>query len=700
MSRDLLVGIDVGTTRVKVVVVDLAGVEVAAAAVDTPWVVDGHAVEMDASVLVDAVRTVIVGGLEQCGGGDRVVGLGVTGIAESGVLLDRHGEPAAPIIAWHDQRGDVELIAKELPDLVARTGVRFDPLATIFKLPELLRRGAGVRWLNVAEWVVHSLGGAQQAEMSLSGRTGLCDLHTATWWPDALEFLGVDHSFLPGDPVFGVAGAGRASFTPIAGAHLVVAGHDHQVAAYVAGAVEPGCLFESLGTADAIAITVPAPVGAATVLATADIGATIGRTVVADRLMAMMGVRTGQILERISRLLDVGDRAARRALSERAIERAPDPDLAVELADGMVTIRGIGDDTDGAALWAAAVAATGTRTAEVIEQYAALYGPPTDVVVGGGWLNDPTIAAAVRRRFPTARRSRFGEPGAVGAACLAGISAGILDGPFAAAPARQRSLMTMSIATTPVLEARGVVKTFGMVNALQGADFIVDAGTVTALIGDNGAGKSTLVKVLSGVHPPDGGEILLDGVPVTFHSPLDAHRMGIETVYQDLALAPHLDAAANVFLGREIRRGRVFTNKRAMRKRTITAFSELGVTTVQDPSVPVALLSGGQRQSVAIARSALWAKRVIFFDEPTAALGVIQTRRVLDLIRRVRDQGLGVVLITHTLPDALEVADRVEVLRFGRRTAHFDRSTATIELLVSAITGAFTNVTPPEVVIP
>ena len=435
MSRDLLVGIDVGTTRVKVVVVDLAGVEVAAAAVDTPWVVDGHAVEMDASVLVDAVRTVIVGGLEQCGGGDRVVGLGVTGIAESGVLLDRHGEPAAPIIAWHDQRGDVELIAKELPDLVARTGVRFDPLATIFKLPELLRRGAGVRWLNVAEWVVHSLGGAQQAEMSLSGRTGLCDLHTATWWPDALEFLGVDRSFLPGDPVFGVAGAGRASFTPIAGAHLVVAGHDHQVAAYVAGAVEPGCLFESLGTADAIAITVPAPVGAATVLATADIGATIGRTVVADRLMAMMGVRTGQILERISRLLDVGDRAARRALSERAIERAPDPDLAVELADGMVTIRGIGDDTDGAALWAAAVAATGTRTAEVIEQYAALYGPPTGVVVGGGWLNDPTIAAAVRRRFPTARRSRFGEPGAVGAACLAGISAGILDGPFADAPA-------------------------------------------------------------------------------------------------------------------------------------------------------------------------------------------------------------------------------------------------------------------------
>jgi len=440
VSRELLIGIDVGTTRVKVVIVDLTGAEVAAAAVATPWVVDGQAVEMDARVLADAVRTVIADGLAQCSatagvdgdrGGDRVVGLGVTGIAESGVLLDRRGEPAAPIIAWHDQRGDVELVAKELPDLVAHTGVRFDPLATIFKLPDILRKSDGVRWLNVAEWVVHSLGGAQQAEISLSGRTGLCDLHTATWWPDALEFLGVDESFLPGDPAFGMSGAGQASFGPIAGARLVVAGHDHQVAAFVAGAVEPGCLFESLGTADAIAITVPAPVDVATVLATADIGATIGRTVVADHLMVMMGMRTGQILERISRLLDVRDRTARRALSERAIDRTLDTALTVELTDGLVTIRGIGDDTDGAALWAAAVAATGRRTAEVIDQYTALFGPPTGAVVGGGWLNDPTIAAAVHRRFPTARRSRFGEPGAVGAACLAGISAGVLDGPFA-----------------------------------------------------------------------------------------------------------------------------------------------------------------------------------------------------------------------------------------------------------------------------
>jgi sugar (pentulose or hexulose) kinase len=429
---DTLVGVDVGSTRVKAVVVDLVGTELAAAAEGTPWVVVDHsAVEMDATKLMSTVRAVIAAALEQRGDDDRVIGLGVTSVGESGVLLDRHGQPAAPIIAWYDQRGDVELIAKELPDLVASTGVRFDPVATIFKLPELLRRGDGVRWLNLAEWVVRSLGGDEQAEMSLAGRTGLCNLHTATWWPDALEFLGVDGSFLPGDPALGVAGAGRATFAPIAGACLAVAGHDHQVAAYVAGAAEPGYLFESLGTADAITLTVPALVDTATVLAVVDNGGTIGRTVVADRLMAMTGLRTGQILERIGRLIGVEDREGRRAVSERASSRPPDPMLAVSLADGFVSISGIGDDTDAAALWAAAVAAADERTMEVVDGYAQLFGPATGVVVGGGWLHDPTIEAAVRRRFPAARRSRFGEPGAVGAACSAGISAGVLDRPFA-----------------------------------------------------------------------------------------------------------------------------------------------------------------------------------------------------------------------------------------------------------------------------
>jgi sugar (pentulose or hexulose) kinase len=425
-----LVGVDVGSTRVKAVVVDLSGRELASAAAETPWVVHGHAVEMDAAALLRTVQTVIARAVDEIEIDDRVVGVGVTSVGESGVLVDRHGEPAAPIIAWYDQRGDIDLVAKELPDLVARTGVRFDPVATIFKLPDLLRRGDGVRWLNLAEWVVQALGGDQVAEMSLAGRTGLCDLHTGTWWPEALAFLGVESSFLPGEPLFGVAGAGRASFAPIAGASLAVAGHDHQVAAYVAGAIEPGCLFESLGTADALTLTVPAPVAAANVLAAADAGATVGRTVVADLLMVMAGLRTGQILERIGRLVGVVDRAERLALSARAAHREPDRSLEVSLADGLVTITGIGDDTDAEALWLAAVGAADERTTTLAGRYAELFGPASDVVVGGGWLNDPTIEAAVAHRFPNARRSPFGEPGAVGAACLAGIAAGVIEGPF------------------------------------------------------------------------------------------------------------------------------------------------------------------------------------------------------------------------------------------------------------------------------
>ena len=381
---------------------------------------------MDPDALIDVVRRVVAAAVAERPD-HTVVAVGVTGVGESGVLLDRRGRPTAPIIAWYDQRGDVDAIAAALPDFTAVTGMRLDKVATIFKLPELLRRGGGVRWLNVAEWVVRSLGGDEQAEMSLAGRTGLCDLHRATWWPDALDHLGADRTLLPGDPVLGTAGAGRATFEPIAGAGLAVAGHDHQVAAFVSGATEPGFLFESLGTADALALTVPAPVDVADVLAVADAGATIGRTVVADRLMVMTGLRTGQILERIGRLLGVEDRTARRRLSERAAGREPDPTLTVDLADGLVSITGIGDDTDAADLWAAAVAATDQRTLDLVDAYARRFGP-AGVVVGGGWLNDPTIAAAVHRRFPSAVHSRFGEPGAVGAACVAGISVGVLDG--------------------------------------------------------------------------------------------------------------------------------------------------------------------------------------------------------------------------------------------------------------------------------
>ena len=244
----------------------------------------------------------------------------------------------------------------------------------------------------------------------------------------------------------------------------------------------------------------------------------------------------------------------------------------------------------------------------------------------------------------------------------------------------------------PLLEARRIVKSFGKVRALRGADFTVYPGEVVALIGDNGAGKSTLVKTLSGVHPPDSGEMYFEGRPVVLHTPEDARELGIETVYQDLALAPDLESSANLFLGREAVRGGVlgklgFLDNGAMRRRTKEAFTTLGVG-VQDVEAPVATFSGGQRQGVAVARAVTWASKVVFMDEPTAALGVVQTRKVLELIRRVRDHGLSVVLISHNMPDVLAVSDRVEVLRLGERVAQFNTSEVKMETLVGAMTGA------------
>ncbi|WP_051944036.1 ATP-binding cassette domain-containing protein [Streptacidiphilus rugosus] len=244
----------------------------------------------------------------------------------------------------------------------------------------------------------------------------------------------------------------------------------------------------------------------------------------------------------------------------------------------------------------------------------------------------------------------------------------------------------------PLLEARGVVKQFGHVQALQGADFTAYAGEVVALIGDNGAGKSTLVNVLSGVIAPDKGEVLLGGVPVRFAGPQDAQRQGVETVYQDLSMAPDLDAPTNLHLGREILRGGLLgrlgvLDRPAMRTAAVKAFAELGVT-LKDPTAPVATLSGGQRQSVAVARAVAFANKVIFMDEPTAALGVVQRARVLETVRRVAERGICVVLISHNMPEVLSVSDRVEVLRLGRRVASFKAADTSIEELVGAMTGS------------
>jgi D-xylose transport system ATP-binding protein len=244
--------------------------------------------------------------------------------------------------------------------------------------------------------------------------------------------------------------------------------------------------------------------------------------------------------------------------------------------------------------------------------------------------------------------------------------------------------------TGPVLQMEGISKHFGSVQALTDVDFHVDAGEVVALVGDNGAGKSTLAKVLAGVHPPDAGTIRVSGKTVKFPTPSSAQAAGIATVFQDLALCDNLDVVANLFLGREETSLRVIDEVDMERQ----AWSLLKQLSAKIPSVriPMAGLSGGQRQTVAIARSLVGKPRVVMLDEPTAALGVAQTAEVLNLIERLRDDGLAVVLITHNMADVQAVADRVVVLRLGRNSVELAIADATAENLVAAITGAADNV--------
>ncbi|RFU83906.1 sugar ABC transporter ATP-binding protein [Streptomyces triticagri] len=243
-------------------------------------------------------------------------------------------------------------------------------------------------------------------------------------------------------------------------------------------------------------------------------------------------------------------------------------------------------------------------------------------------------------------------------------------------------------ATTGVLSLRGVSKQFGAVAALTGIDLDVAAGEVVAVVGDNGAGKSTLVKILSGVYTPDAGTILFHGEQVTLQSPAAAHQLGIATVYQDLALCENLDVKANLFLGQEIRPWML--DDIAMEKRSWELLRELSAR-IPTLGIPVAALSGGQRQTVAITRALLGRPEIILLDEPTAALGVAQTAEVLNLIERLRGNGLGVVMISHNMDDVRAVADRVAVLRLGRNNGVFDARQVSSEDVVAAITGAADN---------
>ena len=246
----------------------------------------------------------------------------------------------------------------------------------------------------------------------------------------------------------------------------------------------------------------------------------------------------------------------------------------------------------------------------------------------------------------------------------------------------------------PILQARGLVKRYGRVTALDHADFDLYPGEILAVIGDNGAGKSSLIKALSGAVAPDHGEIMMDGQPIHFRSPMDARQAGIETVYQNLALSPALSIVDNLFLGREIRTkgplGQWFRklDKAAMQKVAREKLSELGLLTIQNINQPVETLSGGQRQGVAVARAAAFGSKVVIMDEPTAALGVKESRRVLELILDVKRRGLPIVLISHNMPHVFEVADRIHIHRLGKRLTVIDPKKYTMSEAVALMTGA------------
>jgi fructose transport system ATP-binding protein len=250
------------------------------------------------------------------------------------------------------------------------------------------------------------------------------------------------------------------------------------------------------------------------------------------------------------------------------------------------------------------------------------------------------------------------------------------------------------MSAVPVLTARGLMKRYGTVVAMNNCDFDMYPGEITAVIGDNGAGKSTLIKALSGAVIPDHGEIRLDGQVLNFKSPEDARKMGIETVYQNLALSPALSIADNMFLGREIRKGgplgKLFrmTDQAAMQKFAREKLSELGLMTIQDINVAVESLSGGQRQGVAVARAAAFGSKVIILDEPTAALGVKESRKVLELILDVRSRGIPIILISHNMPHVFEIADRIHIHRLGRRLCVINPKNHSMSDAVAYMTGA------------
>jgi sugar (pentulose or hexulose) kinase len=431
LTSRVVVGIDVGTSRVKAIAVGERGDVRGDAERHTPWRHDRGRTEVDPAALADLARTVAAEAATAAGG--TAIGVGVTGMAETGVLVDGRDRPLAPAIAWHDPRGDLDTITRELGDEAFRmaTGLPVTAMPSLGKLLWLRRTNpdtkAAARFYSVGEWVVRCLGGAPVAELSLASRTGLLDLAGRRTWEAATALL--DWPPLLPDVVVAGTPAGRVSGDDappsLRGAVLTVAGHDHQVAAYGVGAATDGALFNSLGTAEALVRTIRPPLTPAEVGGLAGHGMSVGWGVVAGHLCVMAGVPTGLTLGRIAAMLGAGSPGDRDALGTQALTAPAHPTLRlVAPGNGQFDLAGISDGVTPGVLWRAAVEGLVAQAERLLELIDAVAGPYRDVVVAGGWLRNPALLAAKRRQYPTMRTTALPEPGAYGAALLAAAAAG------------------------------------------------------------------------------------------------------------------------------------------------------------------------------------------------------------------------------------------------------------------------------------
>jgi sugar (pentulose or hexulose) kinase len=437
MTEVLLLGLDVGTTFAKAAVVTTDGVERGHGRAPTPWRAVPTGAEMDPRRLVEAV---MAAAREALGAGPdgRVLGVGVTGMAETGALLDAAGRPVAPMIAWHDTRAEDEAagLAEALgaDRFVTRTGLPPTRLCTVSKyawmrahVPEAKR---GLRWLNVAEWVVRSLGGEEVADLSLSSRTGFLDLAARRWWDEALEWADAPTGFLP-EPADAGTAVGRVAgvFPEAEGAVLTVGGHDHPCACIGAGATRPGDVFDSCGTAEALVRPVDPPVAPEAIRRAAAGGVTVGWHAVPGQQALMAGFVSGLALQRFLDLLGVGPEG-RASLDDAAIDAPADAEGVVvrDITGDRATVEGIPGSVTPGHVWRAALAAVARHAAEALATIESVAGPTRRLVVTGGWAQSPAVRVVKRDALGPYDEPIVVEAGARGAALQAGIAAGVYDG--------------------------------------------------------------------------------------------------------------------------------------------------------------------------------------------------------------------------------------------------------------------------------